>query len=105
MTSKVVLQFDRALDRLPSGARLSEGVSAAASVDDALWLAHDETVTIECLRRVGGKLRYSGHRRYALRDFVSLPDGDDEEADLEGLAYDGECLWIVGSHAAVRGNP
>jgi hypothetical protein len=47
MTSKVVLQFDRALDRLPSGARLSEGVSAAASVDDALWLAHDETVTIE----------------------------------------------------------
>jgi hypothetical protein len=102
MAPKIVLQFDPALDRLPSGKRLSEGMSAAVAVGDALWLAHDETVAIECLRRVAGKPRYEGHRRYALRDFVALPDADDQEGDLEGLAYDGECLWIVGSHAAVR---
>ena len=102
MARTVVLQFDPALDRLPSGNRLSKGVSAAAAVGDALWLAHDETVAIECLRRVPGKLRYDGHRRYALRDFVALPDADDKEGDLEGLACDGESLWIVGSHAAVR---
>src|SRR5947207_13881292 len=103
MPRTVVLQFDPALDRLPSGNRLSKGVSAAAAVGDALWLAHDETVAIERLRRVEGTPpRYGGHRRYALRDFVPLPDVDDQEGDLEGLAYDGECLWIVGSHAATR---
>ena len=102
MTRRVLLQFDPALDRLPSGKRLSEGLSAAVAVDDALWLAHDETVAVECLRRVPGALRYAGHRRHALRDFVALADDGDEEGDLEGLAYDGESLWVVGSHAAVR---
>jgi len=73
MARNVVLQFDPALDRLPSGNRLSKGVSAAVAIGDALWLAHDETVAIECLRRVPGKLRYDGHRRYALHDFVAQP--------------------------------
>jgi hypothetical protein len=102
MARTFVLRFDRSLDRLPSGKRLSDGVSAAVAIGDALWLAHDETVAIEGLRRVAGKPRYDGHRRFALRDFVSLPDTDDREGDLEGLAYDGQCLWVVGSHAAVR---
>ena len=102
MTRDVVLQFDRALDRLPSGKRLSEGVSAAAVVGDVLWVAHDETVAIESLQRVPGTRHYAGHRRFALRDYVTLPAGDDDEADLEGLAYDGQCLWVVGSHAARR---
>src|SRR6187401_2426567 len=99
MARNIVLQFDPALDRLPSGNRLSKGVSAAVAVGDALWLAHDETVAIECLRHVAGTLRYGAHRRHALTDFVALPDADDKEGDLEGLAYDGECLWVVGSHA------
>ena len=44
---KVVLQFDPALDRLPSGKRLSEGVSAAAPAGDGLWVAHDEAVAVD----------------------------------------------------------
>lgn len=103
MPRAVLLHFDRALDRLPSGKRLSDGLSAAAAVGDALWVAHDETVAVESLRRVDATGDYAGHRRFALRDYVRLPQGDDQEIDIEGLAFDGEGLWIVGSHAARRG--
>ena len=47
---KIRLQFDGAQDRLPSGKRLSDGMSAAAVLGDTLWLAHDETVFVERLR-------------------------------------------------------
>jgi hypothetical protein len=102
---KVVLQFDPALDRLPSGKRLSDGVSAAAPAGDTLWVAHDESVAVEALRgeiTASGTLRFAAHRRYALRDFVRLPHDAKHEIDLEGLAFDGERLWVVGSHAARR---
>ena len=46
---QIVLQFDRALDRLPGGKRLSEGMSAAVAIANTLWLTHDETVSIERL--------------------------------------------------------
>ena len=57
-TRHIVLQFDPALDRLPSGKRLSEGMSAAVAVANTLWLTHDETVSIERLvaRRSQGRL-------------------------------------------------
>ena len=48
-TRNIVLQFDPALDVLPSGKRLSEGMSAAVAVADTLWLTHDETVAVERL--------------------------------------------------------
>jgi hypothetical protein len=109
----VVLQFDPAADVLRSGKRLSEGISAAVAVGDALWLAHDETVAVERLVLRGsrrGAMRYAGHRRFDLRDLFSLPmpgrgAGDDAapEADLEGLSFADGFLWIAGSHSARRG--
>ena len=45
----IVLQFDPALDILPTGKRLSEGMSAAVAIADTLWLTHDETVSVERL--------------------------------------------------------
>jgi len=108
----VVLQFDPAADLLPSGKRLSGGFSAAAAVGQTLWLAHDETVAIERLsaeRSGASSFRYAGHRRFALQDLFSLPVSDrgadpalTPEADLEGMSFCGDYLWIAGSHSALR---
>ena len=69
-----------------------------------LWVAGDETATVERLvaddrtPRVGRADDAS-----ALADFVDLPGADaDEEADIEGLARDGGFLWAVGSHSLRR---
>lgn len=110
-TRHVVLQFDPALDLLPSGKRLSEGMSAAVAVANALWLTHDETVSVERLvaARTRGSFRYANHRRFDLREFITLPaaanraaQGSIPESDLEGIAFCGDYLWIAGSHSALR---
>lgn len=78
-------------------------LSGVAQVGGDLWLASDESNTVERLsRRDDG--HYGGHRPFALGDFLDLPGGD-EEIDLEGLDYDGGYLWLVGSHSLKRGKP
>jgi hypothetical protein len=108
---RVRLQFDPAADLLASGKRLSDGMSAAASIADTLWLAHDEANSIERLRAEKtrtGAIRYARHRRFDLEDLVALPAvaatrrGATVEADLEGLAVADGYLWITGSHSVVR---
>ena len=114
-TRNIVLQFDPALDVLPSGKRLSEGMSAAVAVADTLWVTHDETVAVE---RLNGKwtnaasFRYTNHRRFDLEDFVALPapgSGSEHksapEADFEGISFCGDYLWVTGSHSALRDRP
>ena len=107
----IVLQFDSALDVLPTGKRLSQGMSAVVAVEDTLWLAHDETVSVEALRATATarSLRYTHHRRFDLRNFIDLPvpgtgsgGATPPEADFEGLSFCGDYLWIVGSHSAAR---
>jgi hypothetical protein len=109
---KIRLKFDDAEDRLPDGKRLSDGMSAAAAWEDTLWLAHDETLSIERLRAnksPAGVIQYAGHRRFDLRTLIALPaseanlrQGASLEADLEGMAIADGCLWITGSHSAMR---
>jgi hypothetical protein len=111
-TRHIVLQFDPALDRLPSGKRLSEGMSAAVAVANTLWLTHDETVSIERLvarRAKGASVGYDEHRRFNLGEFITLPapadgaePGSPPEADMEGIACCGDYLWVAGSHSSVR---
>jgi Protein of unknown function (DUF3616) len=108
----IQLQFDPTLDLLATGKRLSEGMSAAVAIEESVWLTHDETVWVERLdaeRTKAGSLRYANHRRFDLRDFVTLPAaGEDSarkappEADLEGISYCEGYLWVVGSHSALR---
>jgi len=107
---RVRLQFNPAADLLPSGKRLSDGMSAAASIADTLWLTHDETISIERLRaeKSRGGIRYASHRRFDLQDLIALPalanrrGGPAAEADLEGIAIGDGYLWITGSHSVVR---
>jgi hypothetical protein len=79
---------------------------SAVRVDGrVLWLAGDETATVERLVADNPDLptEYADERTFRLADFVDLPGADaDEEADIEGLGRTGHFLWAVGSHSLRR---
>jgi hypothetical protein len=76
-------------------------LSAVRADGPVLWVAGDETATIERLVAVHG--RFTDETSFRLADLVPLPGVDaDEEADIEGLARSGPFLWAVGSHSLRR---
>jgi hypothetical protein len=80
-------------------------LSAVRCDGGVLWVAGDETSTIERLTAdVPAEPReYGGQTTFRLADLVDLPGEDaDEEADVEGLARSGPYLWAVGSHSLRR---
>jgi hypothetical protein len=80
-------------------------LSAVRSDGRVLWLAGDETATIERLVADDplAPRRYGEQTSFRLADLVDLPGEDaDEEADIEGLARHGQFLWAVGSHSLRR---
>jgi hypothetical protein len=80
-------------------------LSAVRQDGACLWVAGDETATIERLTATtdaGRVTSYAGHRTVALADLVDLPAGPDEEADIEGLARTNGWLWAIGSHSLKR---
>ncbi|MFF5208224.1 DUF3616 domain-containing protein [Streptosporangium sp. NPDC000396] len=81
-------------------ARTHTNLSAVRADDLGLWLAGDETATIEHLTFRGD--RFDDQRTFALADFVDLPAGPMDEADIEGLARTDGWLWAIGSHSLKR---
>lgn len=79
-------------------------LSAVAQSGSCLWLASDETASIERLTALGDET-YGAHRSYPLTDFFDLPGPAGQEADIEGLAVDGGYLWMAGSHSLKRKKP
>ncbi len=81
-------------------------LSAVRQDGRCLWVAGDETATIERLTAVldgdGRVTGYDGQATVALADLVPLPAGPDEEADIEGLARANGWLWAIGSHSLKR---
>ncbi|MGW2309743.1 DUF3616 domain-containing protein [Actinomadura luteofluorescens] len=81
-------------------------LSAVRQDGRCLWVAGDETATIERLTAVAGEdgrvTGYDGQATIALADLVPLPAGADEEADIEGLARADGWLWAIGSHSLKR---
>jgi hypothetical protein len=79
---------------------------SAVRVDGrVLWIAGDETATVERLVAddPDHPTEYADERTFRLGDFIDLPGEDaDEEADVEGLARTGHFLWAVGSHSLRR---
>lgn len=75
-------------------------LSAVRSDGSCLWLAGDETATVE--RLTLGHDGFADPRTFRLADLVDLPGPPEEEADIEGLARSGEYLWATGSHSLVR---
>jgi len=67
-----------------------------------LWVAGDETATVERLVGSDDGAEFDNQTSYNLADMVDLAGGADEEADIEGLARSGSFLWAVGSHSLKR---
>ena len=89
------------LDHVDDAVRMD--LSAAAVLDRSLFVACDETATLE--RLVAGDNGFDGHRNTALGAFFDLPEGPDGEMDIEGLDIDGGYLWVTGSHSLTRDKP
>jgi Protein of unknown function (DUF3616) len=90
---------------LSRAAATHTNLSAVRVDGPALWIAGDETATLERLVADNPDLpsEYGDERTFRLGDFVDLPGDDaDEEADIEGLARTGHFLWAVGSHSLRR---
>jgi Protein of unknown function (DUF3616) len=85
------------------------GLSALVEVGASLLTASDETSCLERLRRKpdkrGQTIRYASHERILLNDYLRFGVHPSAEADIEGLAFDGEYVWVVGSHSLVRPQP
>lgn len=79
-------------------------LSAVRTEGEHLWLAGDETATIErlLLDSASAPTGAGSERSFALADFVDLPGPPEEEADIEGIARSGGWLWAVGSHSVAR---
>ncbi len=80
-------------------------LSAVRHDGEHLWVAGDETATVERLTaRVedGAVVRYDRQVTVRLGELVDLPAGPDEEADVEGIARAGDHLWAIGSHSLKR---
>lgn len=92
----VQLHFTSAARELETHTNLS----AVRSDGPVLWCAGDETATVE--RLVEQEDGWGDQRSFRLADLVALPGDEDEEADIEGLARNGDFLWAVGSHSLKR---
>lgn len=68
-----------------------------------LWLGSDETSTIERLSLVDNN-KFADHQQFRVAEFIDLPASEDQEIDIEGLAYSDYYLWFVGSHSYKRKN-
>jgi hypothetical protein len=79
-------------------------LSAVRTEGEHLWLAGDETATIErlVLDSPSAPTNAGSARSFTLADLVDLPGPADEEADIEGIGRAGDWLWAVGSHSLVR---
>lgn len=71
-------------------------------VDGFLWLGCDEGYSLERLTLSSNEA--SEHKTFRLLDYLFLPN-DDEEVDIEGIAYGGYYLWVLGSHSIKRKRP
>ena len=79
---------------------LRDGLSAVARQGSHLWVANDETTSLERLTlEAGGQART--HRSFDLTHILELP-GDSGEMDIEGLDVENDTLWLVGSHSSAR---
>ncbi|MCU0416404.1 MAG: DUF3616 domain-containing protein [Cytophagaceae bacterium] len=102
-TTSILLSFDPKIETV-SGKPFRDGLSSIAVIGETIWVTCDESVSIERLQlqKNGG---YGGHTSFRVSDYVSLPVSEEYEIDIEGIDYDGNYLWIVGSHGLKRRKP
>lgn len=108
-SNSATLTFDSSLSSL------RDGLSVALQIDNTLWVANDETISLERFNiqeaAAGEAVKCNAHQSFSLADFLSLQIPAEAgkkvvEADIEGLAYASETgyLWLTGSHSLKRKN-
>ena len=89
-------------------------MSIIVQIEDTIWIANDETLSIERLTlfdKSDAIFTASHHRQFQLGEYLDLPvlpaadTQNIEEADLEGADYAEGYLWLVGSHSLKRRKP
>lgn len=98
---KILLQFNEEFNRTKS--KIRSELSSIARTGPNIWLAFDEGSGLH--RLTHSKKGYGQHIRFPLKDFIDLPAGDEEEVDIEGLAFADHYLWVAGSHSLKRNKP
>ncbi|MEO3890325.1 DUF3616 domain-containing protein [Nonomuraea sp. B5E05] len=93
---QVELRFDQA----SRAAQTHTNLSAIRPSATGLWIAGDETATVEHLAWTGD--HFGAQRTFELAGHVDLPAGPVDEADIEGLARTDGHLWLAGSHSLKR---
>ncbi len=115
-TGTVELEFTPEHNDLGNNKELRDGLSVAVQIGDTLWVANDETISLERLSLVAGNTTGNtrcgrNHKQFSLDHYLRLPipptndPADLEEIDVEGLAYQDGYLWLVGSHSLKRKKP
>ncbi|GAB3830100.1 DUF3616 domain-containing protein [Hymenobacter jeollabukensis] len=103
-TSTRTLHFDPQLSHNAKGKHVRDSLSAVMRTGPNLWVAGDEHTSLERLRlQPDGS--FGQHQRFPLHPLLDLPGGPDEEIDIEGLAWAGDYLWVIGSHGRKREQP
>lgn len=92
----IVLRFDR------TETETALDLSGVVAQEDFLWLASDETTSIERLTKIDDQTTYGDHRSFPLKDLLLDFNPDEGEVDIEGLSYEDGYLWVVGSHGSKR---
>ncbi len=112
-TGSVVLEF-RTDFNVSKKKKLRDGLSGVLQIGSTLWVANDETASLERLtnqrRNADGVYQYGDHVQFALNDYLRLPVSPSDveniqEVDLEGLDYRDNYLWAIGSHSLKRKKP
>lgn len=98
LLSRVLLHFDSKFDGL-----CADLSAATATPEGNLWIASDETTTIERLSSTK-QYTFGDHQQFAIADFIDLFNQEDE-VDIEGMDYAGGYLWLIGSHSTKRKKP
>ena len=99
----LVLDFNGAQEQQAAEA-IQTDLSAIAWHGEFLWLASDETASIERLRNQHGDV-YGDHQSFSLAALLPLPGRPNDEIDIEGIHIEEGYLWIVGSHSLTRRKP
>lgn len=110
-STRAFLQFSPAPEKKEKGKELWKGLSAVLMTGDQIWVANDESVSLERLSLHGNEgvdPVYAKHKQYPLSDYLTLPapalddGGEVVEADIEGLDHRDGWLWLIGSHSLKR---
>src|SRR5215203_5136115 len=81
--------------------KLTDSLSAAVFIGEDLWVASDETTSVERLSTDDG-LTFQRHKSFSLDGLLDLPAQADQEIDIEGLDFHDSHLWLIGSHSFKR---